>query len=223
MHILIVEDERDLASTLQRGLRNRGYLVNVCHSGRDALDWLEENEPDVIILDRDLPEVHGDTVCRSLVANGHPSRILMLTASGTLDDLVQGFSLGADDYLAKPFSYLELLARIDALARRAPDRAGGQVGVLVHSVIRIDTRAQTVECNGLPLQLTPKEYGVLRELVLAAGAYRTSTQLLDAVWDDPFDRTVDVVKVTIHALRGKLDHRHRIQTVTGFGYRLVEL
>lgn len=134
---------------------------------------------------------------------------------------MQGFSLGADDYLAKPFSYLELLARIEALARRSPERVGQSTGILVHGVIRIDTRAQTVECDGFPLQLTPKEYGVLRELVLAAGGYRTSTQLLDAVWDDPFDRTEDVVKVTIHALRGKLDQRNRIQTVTGFGYRLV--
>lgn len=221
MRILVVEDEPTLAAMLQRGLRAQGYQVNSCHNGRDALAWLNDNDAEVIVLDRDLPEVHGDTVCRQLVNEGNPARILMLTASGTLDDLVQGFSLGADDYLAKPFSYLELLARIEALARRSPERTGRNVGVLENGVIRIDTRAQTVECNGLPLQLTPKEYGVLRELVLAAGAYRTSTQLLDAVWDDPFDRTVDVVKVTIHALRGKLDQRDRIQTVPGFGYRLV--
>lgn len=221
MQILIVEDEITLAAMLQRGLRAQGYQVNTCHNGRDALAWLDHNSADVIVLDRDLPEVHGDTVCRTLVSQGNPARILMLTASGTLDDLVQGFSLGADDYLAKPFSYLELLARIEALSRRSPERIGQTAGILEYGVIRIDTRAQAAECNGLPLHLTPKEYGVLRELVMAAGAYRTSLQLLDAIWDDPFDRTPDVVKVTIHSLRGKLDQRNRIQTVTGFGYRLV--
>ncbi|MCA9834108.1 MAG: response regulator transcription factor [Thermomicrobiales bacterium] len=195
--------------------------MNTCHNGRDALAWLQENEPEVVVLDRDLPEVHGDIVCRQLVGQGHPARILMLTASGTIDDLVQGFSLGADDYLAKPFSYLELLARIEALTRRAPTRSGQMAGILEYGAIRIDTRTQTVECQGLPVQLTPKEYGVLRELLGAAGSFRTSTQLLDAVWDDPFDRTVDVVKVTIHSLRGKLDHRGRIETVVGYGYRLV--
>ena len=123
MHILIVEDEITLAGMLQNGLRQQGYLAEMCHTGKDALTWLEENEPDVIVLDRDLPEVHGDIVCRTLVAQGHPSRILMLTASGALDDLVHGFSLGADDYLAKPFSYLELLARIEALGRRPPERS----------------------------------------------------------------------------------------------------
>ncbi len=221
MQILIVEDEPTLVAMLQRGLRAQGYQVNACHNGRDALAWLQDHDADVVVLDRDLPVVHGDTVCRQLVSEGNPARILMLTASGTLDDLVQGFSLGADDYLAKPFSYLELLVRIEALARRSPERIGRSVGILEYGVIRIDARAQTAECNGYPLQLAPKEYGILRELVLAAGAYRTSTQLLDAVWDDPFDRTVDVVKVTIHSLRGKLDQRDRIQTVTGFGYRLV--
>lgn len=221
MHILIVEDEIPLATMLQRGLRTHGYQVNSCHSGRDALDWLQDHEVDVIVLDRDLPEVHGDTVCRSLVSNGHPARILMLTASGTLDDLVQGFSLGADDYLAKPFSYLELLARIEALGRRSPERTGYGLGTMEYGAIRMDTRTQTVECNGLPLRLTPKEYGVLRELVLAGGGFRTSIQLLDAVWDDPFDRSVDVVKVTVHSLRSKLDHRDRLETVVGFGYRLA--
>lgn len=221
MQILIVEDELTLAAMLQRGLRAQGYQVNTCHNGRDALNWLRDNEPEVVVLDRDLPEVHGDTVCRQLVSQGHPARILMLTASGTIDDLVQGFSIGADDYLAKPFSYLELLARIEALTRRTPARSGQVGGILEYGAIRIDTRMQTVECQGLPVQLTPKEYGVLRELIYADGSFRTSTQLLDAVWEDPFDRTVDVVKVTIHSLRGKLDHRGRIETVTGYGYRLV--
>lgn len=220
MQILIVEDEKVLASTLARGLRTQGYQVHACHSGRDALIWLQDHEPEVIVLDRDLPEVHGDTICRSLVAEGHPARILMLTASGTLDDLVQGFSLGADDYLAKPFSYIELLARIEALSRRAPGRSERAVGVVAYGAIRIDTRTQTSECGGVPLRLTPKEYGVLRELVLIGGGFRTSTELLDAVWDDPFDRSVDVVKVTIHSLRGKLDKRNRLETVVGFGYRL---
>lgn len=221
VHVLIVEDEADLAHTLARGLRRQGHVVDVRGAGDDALSFLEDAEPDVVILDRDLPGVHGDTVCRTLVSTGHPARILMLTASGTLEDVVTGLGIGADDYLAKPFSYLELLARIEALGRRSPSRTGNVGSMLEYGCLRVDTRRQTAECNGLPLSLTPKEYGVITELIKAGGAFRTAMQLLDAVWDDPFDRTTDVVKVTIHSLRAKLDTRDRIQTVVGFGYRLT--
>ncbi len=217
MRLLIVEDDRALADTLAAGLRHEGYLVDVANDGARALTWLDDHPVDVVILDRDLPVVHGDTVCRTLVADGNPARILMLTAASSLDNLVNGFELGADDYLAKPFAYVELRARIEALGRRSHD---GGATILERGEIRIDTRRQVAERRGMPLQLTPKEFGILRELVAANGAYRTGTNLLDAVWDDPFDRTTDVVKVVIHSLRRKLGEDSVIETVAGFGYRI---
>jgi DNA-binding response OmpR family regulator len=217
MRLLIVEDDTPLADTLAAGLRHEGYLVDVARDGAQALTWLDDHTVDVVILDRDLPVVHGDTVCRTLVADGHPARILMLTAASSLDNLVNGFELGADDYLAKPFAYIELRARIEALGRRTHE-AGGSI--LERGDLRIDTRRQVAERMGMPLQLTPKEFGVLREFVSANGAYRTATNLLDAVWDDPFDRTTDVVKVVVHSLRRKLGEAEVIETVAGFGYRI---
>lgn len=221
MRLLIVEDDRPLADTLASGLRHEGHVVDVAHDGAQALAWLRENDADVVILDRDLPVVHGDTVCRALVADGNPARILMLTAASSLDSLVDGFDLGADDYLAKPFAYVELRARIEALGRR--DRAVGELAgaaILERGALRLDLRRQVAEYRGLPLQLTPKELGVLRELLAADGAFRTAMNLLDAVWDDPFDRTTDVVKVVIHGLRRKLGDDGVIETVVGFGYRI---
>lgn len=221
MRLLIVEDDEPLAETLASGLRHEGYLVDVARDGAEALAWLHDNDADVVILDRDLPVVHGDTVCRTLVTEGNPARILMLTAASSLDSLVDGFDLGADDYLAKPFAYVELRARIQALGRR--ERAtDGTVGtsVLERGEVRLDLRRQVAERRGLPLTLTPKELGVLRELLVADGAFRTTTSLLDAVWDDPFDRSTDVVKVVIHGLRRKLGDPDLIETVPGFGYRI---
>jgi DNA-binding response OmpR family regulator len=218
MRLLIVEDDRPLAETLASGLRHEGYVVDVAHDGAQALAWLRDNDADVVILDRDLPVVHGDTVCRALVDDGNPARILMLTAASSLDSLVDGFDLGADDYLTKPFAYLELRARIEALGRR--ERAAGGSSVLERGDVRLDLRRQAAEHRGLPLHLTPKELGVLRELLAADGAFRTATNLLDAVWDDPFDRSTDVVKVVIHGLRRKLGRDEVIETVAGFGYRI---
>jgi DNA-binding response OmpR family regulator len=218
MRLLIVEDDRPLAETLASGLRHEGYVVDVAHDGAQALAWLRDNDADVVILDRDLPVVHGDTVCRALVDEGNPARILMLTAASSLDSLVDGFDLGADDYLTKPFAYLELRARIEALGRR--ERAAGGSSVLERGDVRLDLRRQAAEHRGLPLHLTPKELGVLRELLAADGAFRTATNLLDAVWDDPFDRSTDVVKVVIHGLRRKLGRDEVIETVAGFGYRI---
>lgn len=217
MRLLIVEDDEPLAETLAAGLRHEGHLVDVAPDGAQALAWLDDHPVDVVILDRDLPAVHGDTVCRTLVADGHPARILMLTAASSLDSLVNGFELGADDYLAKPFAYVELRARIEALGRRTQDRGSS---ILEHGDLRIDLRRQVAERSGMPLRLTPKEFGVLHELVAANGAFRTATNLLDAVWDDPFDRSTDVVKVVIHALRRKLGNADVIETVPGFGYRI---
>jgi len=217
MRLLIVEDDEPLAETLAAGLRHEGHVVDVAPDGAKALAWLDDHPVDVVILDRDLPAVHGDTVCRTLVADGHPARILMLTAAGSLDSLVNGFEIGADDYLAKPFAYLELRSRIEALGRRPLDRGGS---IVERGEIRIDRRRQVAERSGLPLPLTPKEFGVLHELVAANGAFRTATNLLDAVWDDPFDRSTDVVKVVVHSLRRKLGDPGVIETVPGFGYRI---
>jgi DNA-binding response OmpR family regulator len=217
MRLLIVEDDEPLAETLATGLRHDGHVVDVAPDGARALAWLDDHPVDVVILDRDLPAVHGDTVCRTLVADGHPARILMLTAAATLDSLVNGFELGADDYLAKPFAYVELRARIESLGRRAHERGAS---IVERGALRIDLRRQVAEWRGLPLPLTPKEFGVLRELLAANGAFRTATNLLDAVWDDPFDRSPDVVKVVIHALRRKLGDPGVIETVPGFGYRI---
>jgi DNA-binding response OmpR family regulator len=218
MRLLIVEDDEPLAETLAAGLRHEGHVVDVAPDGAQALAWLDDHPVDVVILDRDLPAVHGDTVCRTLVADGHPARILMLTAASSLDSLVNGFELGADDYLAKPFAYVELRARIEALGRRTHERGSS---ILERGQIRIDLRRQVAERNGLPLSLTPKEFAVLHELVAAEGAFRTATNLLDAAWDDPFDRSTDVVKVVIHALRRKLGDPNVIETVPGFGYRIA--
>jgi DNA-binding response OmpR family regulator len=218
MRLLIVEDDEPLAETLAAGLRHEGHVVDVAPDGAQALAWLDDHPVDVVILDRDLPAVHGDTVCRTLVADGHPARILMLTAASSLDNLVNGFELGADDYLAKPFAYVELRARIEALGRRTHERGSS---ILERGQIRIDLRRQVAERNGLPLSLTPKEFAVLHELVAAEGAFRTATNLLDAAWDDPFDRSTDVVKVVIHALRRKLGDPNVIETVPGFGYRIA--
>jgi len=220
MRLLIVEDERDLAEMLAQGLRNEGHVVEVAHDGAAALAWTRDHEADVVLLDRDLPVVHGDTVCRTLLAEGYPARILMLTAAGSLGDLVGGFELGADDYLAKPFAYLELLARIDALGRRRAPTASRAASLLERGGIRLDLRRQVAEIEGRPLALAPKELGVLRELLAADGAFRTPTALLDAVWEDAFARSTDVVKVVIHALRGKLGDRQLIETVPGYGYRI---
>lgn len=220
--VLIVEDERELADMLAAGLRHEGHTAEAVYDGAAALDWTREHDADVIVLDRDLPGVHGDVVCRTLVSRGYSARILMLTASGTLGDILEGFSIGADDYLAKPFAYLELLARITALGRRGAAESGDRnaAPIIERAGIRLDPRRQVAERDGLPLPLTPKEFGVLRELLMADGAFRTATALLDAVWDDPFARSPDVVKVVVHALRGKLGDRERIETVPGFGYRI---
>lgn len=181
MRVLIVEDERTLADALARGLRREGHTVDITYDGRTALDTLEDIEPDVIILDRDLPLVHGDIVCRTIVNDGLPARILMLTASDAVEDVVHGLELGADDYLAKPFAYAELLARLDALVRRSPSRTLAAREVIVVGQLRIDLRRAMVEEDGMPIHLTRREFAVVRELLMADGAPLSSTALLDRV------------------------------------------
>ncbi|GAB3766261.1 response regulator transcription factor [Microlunatus parietis] len=218
MRILIVEDETDLAETLTTGLRGEGFTVDAVHDGDAALTFLGDHDVDVVLLDRDLPALSGDAVCRALAAIGHPARILMLTAAGTLSDRVTGLDLGADDYLAKPFAYLELLARIRALGRRG----GGSVAaaILEHSGVRLDPARRLAERDGKPLRLTPKELGVLQVLLESAGGVVTPAELLDQVWTDDGERSRSVVKVVVHALRRKLGEPSVIITESGLGYRM---
>ena len=217
MRVLLVEDQADLADTLADGLRREGYLVDVARDGAAALSLAATTDVDVIVLDRDLPVLHGDAVCRTLVAQQYPARILMLTAAGTLGDRVAGLDLGADDYLAKPFAYLELLARIRALGRRSGTASSA---VLEHSGVRLDSSRRIAERDGHPVRLTLKEFGVLEALLGAGGGWITAEDLLDAVWDEPLDRTRGVVKIVVHTLRRKLGAPAVIQSAAGYGYRM---
>lgn len=217
MRLLLVEDEPDLADSLADGLRREGYIVDVARDGAAALIAAARADVDVVVLDRDLPVLGGDAVCRTLVAQQYPARILMLTAAGTLGDRIEGLDLGADDYLAKPFAYLELLARIRALGRRARPQASS---VLEYAGVRLDVSRRIAERAGAPIRLTIKEFGVLEALLEAGGGYVTADELLDAVWDDPLNRTRGVVKIVVHTLRRKLGAPAVIESAAGYGYRM---
>ncbi len=217
MRVLLVEDEPDLADSLSDGLRREGYVVDVAPDGAVALSLLATVDAELLILDRDLPVLSGDAVCRTLREQGHPIRILMLTAAGTLDDRVAGLDLGADDYLPKPFAYVELLARLRALARRA--RAGSGT-VLETAGVRIDTVRRIAERDGRPLALTRKEYGVLETLLTARGGWIDADELRDEVWDGGDDRGPGIVKTAVHTLRRKLGTPDPIESASGLGYRI---
>ncbi|MGY3677584.1 response regulator transcription factor [Streptomyces sp. TE33382] len=218
MRVLIVEDEADLAAMLAEGLRDEGMACDVAHDGARALELTAAAEYDVLILDRDLPKRSGDAVCRALNTAGYPARILMLTAAGTLSDLVDGLGQGADDYLAKPFSYLELVARVRALGRRSP--GGGSPTVLSRNGVSLDTVRRVAERDGRPLKLTPRELGVLELLLAADGAPVDTRQLRDALWDTALDPATTAVRVTVHALRRKIGEPALIVHDPGYGYRL---
>lgn len=219
MRVLLAEDEPDLALSLAEGLTADGFVVEVAHDGAAALAAVAAARPDVILLDRDLPVLSGDAVCRALVASGNPARILMLTAAATVNDRVTGLDLGADDYLVKPFAYVELLARLRALGRRGG--AGRQGPVLERSGIRLDTVRRCAERDGRPLRTTPKEMSVLEVLLTADGGYVSADELLDEVWEGRFDRDRAVVKVVVHGLRSKLGLPPVIETAAGHGYRIA--
>ena len=219
MWLLIVEDERELADGLADGLRREGHVVEAVYDGAAALVALGAADFDVVVLDRDLPVLSGDFVCQTLRTQGNPVRILMLTAAGTLDDRVAGLDLGADDYLAKPFAYVELLARLRALGRRTTGSSSATV--LEAGGIRLDTVRRITERDGLPLQLTPKEYGVLESLLAANGAWLSADELVEEVWGQPDERRRTVVKATMHTLRRKLGEPDPIESASGFGYRIL--
>lgn len=218
MRLLLVEDDTDVADPLVDGLTHEGYRVDVCYDGATALELLAGADIELVVLDRNLPGVSGDTVCRTLRAENHPARILMLTAAGSLHDRVQGLDLGADDYLPKPFAFVELVARLRALARRGPVIT--EPAIIERGDVRIDLVRQIAERGGRPLKLTPKEYAVLENLVRADGAYKTLDTLLHDIWENPYDVTNGAAKVVVHSLRRKLGEPPLIETTPGFGYRI---
>jgi DNA-binding response OmpR family regulator len=217
MRVLLVEDHAKLAVTVARGLRREGMAVDIAFDGQDALDHLVEAAYDVVVLDRDLPRVHGDDVCRQIIAGPGNSRVLMLTAARSVSDRVEGLGLGADDYLPKPFAFAELVARIRALGRRS---GPARPPALVHEDLVLDPGRRTVSRAGRELALSPKEYGVLERLLAAQGRVLTAGDLLEGVWDEMADPFTATVKVTISRLRAKLGDPPVIQTVPSGGYRI---
>jgi len=216
MRVLVVEDHVALAERIGEGLRDAGMAVDVVYDGAAALESASCTDYDVVVLDRDLPAVHGDRVCRALVRDGLRCRILMLTASADVDDRVDGLELGADDYLGKPFAFHELVARVRALARRGP----GTPSVVHRGDLVVDRARHRATRANQSLALTRKEFGVLECLVDADGGPVSAEYLLEHVWDahaDPFSNTV---AVTIARLRRKLGEPPLIETIVGVGYRL---
>jgi DNA-binding response OmpR family regulator len=217
VRVLVAEDHAKLALTVATGLRREGMAVDVVFDGNDALEHIAITPYDVVVLDRDLPGVKGDDVCRALVAEGGQSRVLMLTAAGALDDRVDGLSLGADDYLAKPFEFPELVARIRALLRRPGIALPPK---LVCGDLTLDPSERVVTRAGTRLLLNPKEFAVLELLLGARGAVVSSEQLLERVWDDETDPFSQAVKTTMSRLRAKLGDPPMIETVAKSGYRI---
>ncbi|MHB8657177.1 MAG: response regulator transcription factor [Solirubrobacteraceae bacterium] len=217
MRVLIAEDERRLADALARGLRREGMAVDLAQDGSDALVKTRVVRYDVLVLDRDLPGVHGDEVCRTVRGERPETRILMLTAAGALEDLIEGLSLGADDYLAKPFRFAELVARIRALGRRS---SPSLPPVLTHADLELNPSRRTLTRAGESVELARKEFGVLETLMAARGATISAEQLLERVWDEHTDPFTNVVRMTIMTLRRKLGDPPVVETVIGVGYRM---
>jgi len=217
LRVLVVEDDQELAETVAIGLRQARMAVDVALDGPGGLDRALCNDYDVIVLDRDLPGLHGDAVCAELVAAGCRGRVLMLTAAASNEDLVDGLNLGADDYLGKPFDFPVLVARVGALARRAHPVAPP---VLRHGDLVVDTARRTASRAGQPLALAPKEFGVLELLLAAGGRAVPAEELLERVWDEAADPFTNAVKITISRLRGRLGEPPVIETVAKRGYRI---
>jgi DNA-binding response OmpR family regulator len=217
MRVLVVEDQRDLADSVVRVLRREGMAVDVAYDGSAALERTAIVEYDVVVLDRDLPVVHGDDVCRTLVAREVLTRVLMLTASGTVAERVEGLGLGADDYLPKPFAYAELVARIRAVGRRARPATPP---VLVHGELRLDPAQRIATRAGARLPLSPKEFAVLEYLLANRDRVVSAEELLDRVWDEAADPFTTTVKATMNRLRAKLGDPPLIETVPRAGYRI---
>jgi DNA-binding response OmpR family regulator len=217
VRVLVVEDERLLADAIARGLRRESMAVDVAYDGGQAWERIGVHDYDVAVLDRDLPGVHGDELCRRIVAAGGATRILMLTAASEVGDRVAGLSLGADDYLGKPFAFSELVARVRALGRRAMPPVPP---VLEAAGVRLDPARREVTRDGRPVALAPKEFAVLEVLMRADGAAVSAEQLLEKAWDENADPFTNVVRVTVMTLRRRLGEPQVITTVPGAGYRI---
>ncbi len=219
MRVLVVEDFEILARTIGTGLRREGMAVDVVLDGDGALEHLAGTRYDVVVLDRDLPGVHGDEVCRRIVAAHSASRVLMLTAASTVRQRVDGLGLGADDYLPKPFDFAELVARIRALGRRC---APALPPVLEAGDLTLDPNRRAASRSGRRLELSPKEFAVLECLLAAGGRVVSTEELLERVWDEAADPFTTAVKTTIRRLRVKLGEPAVIHTVREAGYRIGE-
>jgi len=218
VRVLLAEDHAELAETVALGLRREGLAVDIAADGAQALERASVTSYDVVVLDRDLPEVHGDQVCRALVASGSAARVLMLTASASIEDRVTGLGIGADDYLPKPFAFAELVARVRALARRP---ASTLPPVLARGDLKLDPANRVATRAGRRLWLTPKEFAVLERLLAAGGTLVSAEELLEGVWDEAADPFTSTVKVTVSRLRRKLGDPPVIQTVAQAGYRIL--
>jgi DNA-binding response OmpR family regulator len=217
VRVLVVEDHQRLARAIANGLRLEGIAVDLAFDGSDALAHTTVNDYDVVVLDRDLPGVHGDQVCRSLADRRSPTRVLMLTASDTIRDRVNGLELGADDYLGKPFDFSELVARVRALARRA---SAPLPPVYVRGDLSLDPSRRIVSRADRRIDLSPKEFGVLEHLLAADGRAVSAEELLERVWDEAANPFTTTVKTTVARLRGRLGEPPLIETVREGGYRI---
>ncbi|MGW2144102.1 response regulator transcription factor [Nonomuraea bangladeshensis] len=217
MRVLIAEDERVLAEVVASGLRKEAMAVDVVHDGSAAVERAMTHDYDVIVLDRDLPAVHGDDVCRTLAAGRVPARIIMLTAASDLRSKVEGLGLGADDYLTKPFDFPELVARLRALARRVPQAVPP---VLTRAGVTLDPGRRQVFRDSRYVALSPKEFAVLEVLMRAEGTVVSAEVLLEKAWDENVNYFTNSVRMVVMTLRKKLGHPPVIETVPGAGYRL---
>jgi len=218
VRVLVVEDVRRLADDIAEGLRDQGMAVDVAYTGMDSVDKLGINRYDVVVLDRDLPGIHGDTICRMITESDDPAMVLMLTAAGAPEDRVSGLGLGADDYLPKPFHFPELVLRLRGLARRKPT---AQPRVLSAADIVLDPLRRTASRAGRACDLTPKEFAVLEVLLRSSPGTLSSEDLLEQVWDEHTDPFTKTVQVTISRLRRKLGDPDVIETIPGVGYRIA--
>lgn len=218
MRVLVIEDDTEMADAVATGLRRARMAVDVANDGVTGLEDALVNDYDVIVLDRDLPGVHGDDICAALLADQRRSRVLMLTAAADTYDLVDGLGLGADDYLGKPFEFPELIARIGALYRRAQPAIPP---TLRHDDLVVDLARRRATRGRRELELTPKEFGILQVLLTAAGRIVSAEELLDRVWDQNADPFTQAVKITISRLRAKLGEPDLIQTLAKTGYRIA--
>ncbi|ANY08618.1 response regulator transcription factor [Pseudonocardia sp. HH130630-07] len=218
MRVLVVEDEALLAESLVLGLRREGMAVDLATDGHDALELVDVHDYDVVVLDRDIPGVHGDQVCRTVVTDRPDCRVLMVTAAGRLADRVEGLRIGSDDYLVKPFDFPELVARLHALFRRS---VRAHPPVLTHGDLRLDPRFRDVRRGEVPIRLTRKEFAVLELLMRAGGGVVSAEELLEKAWDAHVDPFTNAVRITVSTLRRKLGEPMVLETVTGVGYRLT--